>query len=203
MTETIKKHAVLICIAISVILILIAVSLYPGGSLADENSQGFEWSKNFISNLFKARAINGSENPSRIWAIFGMAFHAVGYGLFFINMSKKMPVKHAVNLLKFIGIAGILADLLIATPLHDLAIPVSSGLFLMGLFYITIFILKSKLHVLKICCIACLLLFYYTLFLYGTGNWTLLAIMQKVALISSVLLVLALTYFTKLEDFTR
>ncbi len=68
-----KKYAVLICIAISVILMVIAAQLYPGGSILDKNSTGFDWTRNFISNLFGANAINGAENGGRIWAIIGMA----------------------------------------------------------------------------------------------------------------------------------
>ena len=85
----IKKYLVFICMIISVILIVISALAYPGGSLLDKNSVGFGWSKNFISNLFEAKAINGLKNPGRIWAILGMAFQSVGYGVFFINMSKK------------------------------------------------------------------------------------------------------------------
>lgn len=44
----------------------IATLVYPGGSLLDKNSKGFDWSKNFISNLFATKAINGLENPARI-----------------------------------------------------------------------------------------------------------------------------------------
>lgn len=199
--QTIQKHAVLICVAISVILIGIAASVYPGGSLLDKNSQGFDWTKNFISNLFQEKAINGLENSSRVWAIIGMAFHAVGYGLFFIEMSKKILVKQASTVLKVVGTVNIVFNFLIATPLHDLMIVISSTLSLLGLFYITVFILKSKLHVLKICCILCLLIFYYTLFLYGLGDWGLLAIMQKVSAVCSMSLILGILYFTKVEDF--
>jgi len=175
--------------------------VYPGGSLLDKNSIGFVWSKNFISNLFSAKAINGLDNTSRIWAIIGMAFHSVGYGIFFIHMSKKISARPATTILKLIGAGLILFNFLIVTPLHDLMVTTTSTLFLIGLFYITAFILKTKLHVLKISCIICFLIFYYTLFLYGSGNWGLLAIMQKVTFICSMLLVLGIEYFTKLEDF--
>lgn len=200
--KTAKKYSVLICLVISVILIVIATFVYPGGSLADKNSIGFEWSKNFISNLFAAKAINGSENPSRIWAIIGMAFHSVGYGLFFINMSKKISTGYATTVLKLIGGGNILFSFLIVTPLHDIMVILSSTLFLIGLFYITVYLLKTKLTIFKFLCILCFLIFYYTLFLYGSGNWGLLAIMQKVTFICSMLLVLGIEYFTKPEDFT-
>ncbi|MBL0262269.1 MAG: hypothetical protein IPQ05_00040 [Leptospiraceae bacterium] len=93
----------MICMVISVILIIVATQFYPGGSLFDKNSIGFDWSKNFLSNLFKTKAINGSENPGWIWALIGLAFHSVGYGIFFINMSKKIPSRQSANILKFIG----------------------------------------------------------------------------------------------------
>jgi hypothetical protein len=81
-------------------------------------------------------------------------------------------------------------------------VTISSTLFLMGLFYLTVF-LKTKLHLLKFSCIICLLIFYYTLYLYCLGNWGLLAIMQKVSFISSMLLVLGIEYFTQGEDFKQ
>ena len=199
----IKKYSVLICIVISVILLVIATLVYPGGSLPDKSSAGFDWSKNFISNLFAAKAINGSDNTSRIWAIIGMAFHSVGYGIFFINTSVKMPSRHAANVLKYVGAANIVFNFLIATPLHDIMVTISSTLSLIGLFYITVFILKTKLHLFKIACIICLLTFYYTLYLYGSGDWGLLAIMQKVSLISSMALILSIEYFIKQEDFIQ
>ena len=199
----IKKYSVFICIVISVLLMVKATSIYPGGSLNNKNSIGFQWTKNFMSNLFAVKAINGSENTSRIWAIIGIAFHSIGYGIFFINMSKKIIAKQAAFILKLIGTANIIFTFLIATPLHDAMVTISSTLFLIGLFYTTVFILKTKLHLLKVSCIICFLIFYYTLFLYGSGNWGLLAIMQKVTFICSMLLVLAIEYCTTSKDFSH
>jgi len=186
----------------SVILLVIATLAYPGGSLLDKNSIGFDWSKNFLSNLFATKAINGSENPGWIWALIGMAFHSVGYGIFFINMSKKISSRQWANILKFIGAINIILFFLIATPLHDLGV-ISIILTLIGLFTITVFILKSKLHLLKFCCIVCLLTYYCFFLLFGLGYLDLSVIMQKVYTISSMLLILLLEYFTKYEDFIQ
>jgi hypothetical protein len=187
---------------ISVILILISALSYPGGSLLDKNSVGFGWSKNFISKLFEAKAINGSENPGRIWAILGMGFLSVGYGVFFINMSKKISSKVWANVLRYIGFSNIFFVFLIATPYHDLG-TISIVLTLFGLFIITLFVLKSKLHLLKFCCIICLLTYYCFFFLYGFSYLELAFIMQKVYAISSIVLVLGLEYFTTYEDFVH
>ena len=198
----IKKYTVLICLITSVLFLVIAAFEYPGGSLLDKNSIGFGWSKNFISNLFEPNAINGSDNPGRIWAIIGMAFHSVGYGIFFINMSKKISSGQWTNILKYIGIANIIFIFLIATPLHDLGV-ISIILTLIGLFTITAFILKTKLYLLKFCCIVCLLTYYCFFFLFGFGYMDWSFIMQKVYIVSSMLLVVGLEYFTRYEDFVQ
>ena len=185
---------------ISVTLIVIAATLYPGGSLLNQNSVGFGWSRNFISNLFSEKAINGQENPGRIWAIFGMVFQSIGYGIFFINMSKKISLTLWKNLLKYIGYANIILIPLIATPFHDLG-TFSIVLTLFGIFIITIFVFKSKLLLLKFCCSICLLAYYSFFFFYGFSYIELALIMQKIYSISSIVLVIGLEYLTKSADF--
>ena len=55
--QMIKKYSVLIGVVLSLILMIIAASIYPGGSMFDKNSVGFDWTKNFISNLFETKAL--------------------------------------------------------------------------------------------------------------------------------------------------
>jgi hypothetical protein len=198
--DLVKNYSVLIALLSSLILIGIATLLYPGGSLLDQDSQGFGWSRNFLSNLFEAKALNGMDNPGRIWAMIGMAFHSVGYGIFFIHMSEKIPLKSWARILKIIGVINLVLIFLIATPLHDVGTG-SIILTLLGLFVVTIFLLKSKLHVLKFYSIACLLAFYVFFFFYGFGYLKWAMILQKVYTISSLLLVLALEYRTSAKDF--
>ena len=196
-----RKHSVLICVVISVMFLVTATLLYPGGSILDNNSVGFDWSRNFFSNLFLSTALNGAANPSRIWALIGMAFNAFGYGLFFIHTSRKIPHKHTQVVLTSIGVVNMLFTFLVATRLHDSMVTVSSTLTMIGLFYITVAILKTKLHWLKLFCIGSLLVFYSTLYLYGAGDWKLLAVMQKVTFLCFMLLILTIEYFTRREDF--
>ncbi len=182
---------------------IIAISIYPGGSMFDKNSVGFGWTKNFISNLFATKALNGSENPSRIWAYLGMIFLPLTYAIFFISMSKKISEKNAANILKYAGVLNILCTFLIVTPLHDLMLNISITLFWTCIVVITVFILKTRLHLFKFLCVVCLLIFYYSLYLWATNDWDLLPIMQKVNFINSTLLILGLEYFTKQEDFAH
>ena len=197
-----KRYSVLIGIVISLSLLLIATFYYPGGSLFDKNSIGYDWKSNFISNLFGEKAVNGLDNPARFWAIAGMIFLSASFALFFIEFSKKIPNKGAANVIKYCGAIGMIFTFLIATPLHDIMITIASTMFLLSLFYITVFIFKSKLHLFKYLCVICLLVFYGTLYLFGSGNFlSFLPIMQKLTFAIAIILILGLEHFTTKEDF--
>lgn len=196
-----KKNSILLGLVISILLLFIATSNYPGGSQVDKNSVGYDWKNNYISNLFGAKAINGSANSARFWAIGGMIFFSASFAMFFVEFSEKIPAKGASRIIKYVGAIGMIFTFLIATPLHDIMVTIASTMFLIGMFYITVFILKSKLHLLKYCCVICLIIFYYTLYLYGSASLKYLPIMQKITFATTIALILCLKYFTKKEDF--
>ncbi|MEO7175460.1 MAG: hypothetical protein ABIV51_06355 [Saprospiraceae bacterium] len=197
-----KKHAVLIGTFISISLLIVAAIKYPGGSQFDINSIGFSWRHNYFSNLFDAVAMNGAANDGRYWGIAGMFFLTLSFAIFFAEFSKKIPSKSAAKVIKYFGWAGTFFAFLIATPLHNLMIGLSSTMFLIGMFYVTVFVFKSRLHLFKFLCIACLLLFYYTLYIYYAGvQRDILPVVQKVTYASTLLVILGLAYFTSREDF--
>jgi membrane-associated HD superfamily phosphohydrolase len=198
-----KKYSVLIGIVVSSIFMIIAISVYPGGSMYNEYAVGFDWKRNFISNLFATRALNGAENASKIWAYAGMILFPISYAMFFINMAKKIPDRNASYIIKYAGIANILFTFLTVTPWHDLMLIISTSLFWTCLFIITVFIMKTRLHLFKVLCVICLLIFYYSVYLWGISNWNLLPITQKINFVTSTLLILGLEYFTKKEDFAH
>ena len=199
----IQKHSVLIGLTISLILLAIAVAVYPGGTYENPNSIGFDWTRNYISNLFQTTALNGSPNSSRFWAYFGMFFYTISCALFFVNMSKKIPDKNGANILKYAGILTMPFTFLVVTPLHDLMLTISSFLFWTCVIVTTVFVMKTRLHFFKFYNIACLLIFYYAVFLHATNNWGLLPIVQKVNIFSSIFLILGHEYFTEKQDFAH
>ncbi|WP_400190578.1 hypothetical protein [Hymenobacter sp. B81] len=197
-----RKYALLLGIALALLLLLVATWVYPGGSVADQHSVGFDWSRNFISNLFAARAVNGAANPARFWSVAGMLLLSASMARFFIDFSRKIPDKGAARVIKYCGAICMVFTFLIATPLHDVMVIIASTLFLLGIFYITVFVFKSRLHVFKFLCVACLLVFYATLYLYGAREYRgILPLMQKLTVAVSLLLVLGLEYFTHARDF--
>jgi len=201
--KMIKKHLVLIGITISLILLLIAISIYPGGTYQDKNSVGFDWSKNYISNLFEAKALNGSQNVSRVWAFLGMFLYSISCAIFFVNMSKKIPEKIFKNIIKYTGILIMPFTFLIVTPLHDLMLNISNFLFWNCIVAITVFIFMTKLHFFKVYNVICLLIFFYAVYIHTSSNWDLLPIIAKLNSISAIFLILGLEYFTKKEDFAH
>lgn len=196
----IHKHITLVCFAASILFMVIAAQYYPGGSILVPNAKGFGFSSNYLSNLFEPKALNGLANPARIWAMVGMVFHAIGFGLFFVNMAKNVPLKNWASVIKWIGYLNFLFIVLIATPLHDIGV-ISIVFTLIGLFVLTMFIFKSKLHWLKALGICCLATFYGFFISYGFSFFPLAFIMQKIYVFSAMLLATCFTYFTRAEDF--
>ena len=201
--KMIKKYLVLIGISISISLLIVATLNYPGGTDEDVSTLGFSWSKNFISNLFKERAVNGSINDARIWAIISMFFYSFSCAIFFNNFSKKIVNKIASNFIKYVGILTMPFTFFIATPYHDLMLAISNTLFWACIICITVYLLKSKLNFFKIYAIICLLIYYYAMYLYISKDWSSLAVVQKWNNISAIFLLLGLEYFTNKKDFAN
>ncbi len=198
-----KKHAILFGIVLSLVLLLIATQHYPGGTNFDKSTIGFLWTRNYISNLFGEKSVNGAENGARYWAMASMMVLSSSFAVFFVQYSKRIPNKGATNLIKYLGVAGMIFTFLIATPLHDLMVIIASTLFLVCMFYITVFVFRSKLHLFKVFCVLYLIIFYGTLAVYGAITFReYLPIIQKILFGSTIFLIIGLNYFTSKEDFT-
>jgi hypothetical protein len=200
-----KKNLILFGVIIALILLFIATLNYPGGSIKNEFSVGYDWANNYISNLLSPQAVNGMDNTARPWAIGGVLFLSASFGLFFIQFSNKIKVKSAANVIKYCGILATISAFLTVIPSwHDKMIIISSTPTLLIFFYITVFTLKSKLHFLKIYSVLALLLFYVATYMYFTSSYlAYLPIVQKTIHLVQIVWVLVLEYFTKEEDFAH
>jgi hypothetical protein len=114
-----------------------------------------------------------------------------------------MLKKHAVLFGLIIAIILlVVAVFLMVTPLHDLMIPVSGTGMLVCMFYITVFLFKSRLLFMKVFSVVCLLSGYACCYVYSTrSHLELLPVMQKLALLLTIGLILCLEYFTTAADF--
>ena len=92
---------------------------------------------------------------------------------------------------------------LAVTPYHDSVITMASILCLLSMFYITVFVFKSRLHLLKVLSVVCLLVAYGCNYVYYTQSYIeFLPILQKLALLITITWILSLEYFTTRADFS-
>lgn len=197
-----KKHAVVIGIIMALALLFVAMTQYPGGSQQDKNAVGFNWKHNYLCNLVNEKAMNEMVNSARPWAIAGMFFLCFAVAVFFVRFSKKRPNKGAANVIKYAGTGAMIVAVFTATPYHDWAIMISGTLLLLSLFYITVFVFKSRLHWLKVFSVASLIVFFICNYVYYTRSYLeWLPILQKVTLALQLVWILALEYFTEKKDF--
>jgi hypothetical protein len=197
-----RKYSILLGIVISLLLLLVATRHYPGGSQYDKNSIGYDWKNNYLSNLFGEKAVNGSENASRVWAIAGMLFLCSSFALFFIDFPKKISSKGAAKIIRYCGVGAMTFSFLAVTPYHDDVIRIASTLALISMFYITVFVFKSRLYFFGLLSVVCLLASYSCNYIYFTRSYVeYLPIFQKIALAITITWILSLQYLTTTADF--
>ncbi|MEL7533385.1 MAG: hypothetical protein AAFN10_18875 [Bacteroidota bacterium] len=198
------RHLILVGILISLSLLGVATLVYPGGSQYNMDTPGFDWAHNYISNLFSHFAVNRIENKARPWAIAGMFVLSLSIVGFFIRFAQKVPRSSAAWIIKYAGIASMIAGFLVVSPWHDEMIVVCSSFALLSLFYITVYLLKSKLHWLKLLSLVSLLTTYACAFVYFTStHLEVLAVLQKITLAVNLIWVLAVEYGSSAQDFTK
>lgn len=197
-----KKHILLIGVILSITLFTISAVNYPGGSQKDINAIGYDWRYNYLCNLVSEKAVNGADNASRIWAIVGMLFLCVSLSIFFVRFADKMPVIKSAKIIKYSGIGSMFFGFFVFTSYHNLMTTLSSIAALVALFYMVIYIFKSKRLVFKWLSTLCLAILYLNNYIYYSHNFLeLLPILQKISFLIVCALILGLDYFTVKEDF--
>ena len=85
---------------------------------------------------------------------------------------------------------------------HDIAITIACVFGMLAMFYLFVFVLKSRLRLLKINAIICLFFLYLNAFLYYASLWLVaLPIAQKISYVFLITWVLGLEYVATKEDF--
>ncbi len=199
----INKHCISIGIAVSIIFFIIAAAYYPGGSQNDLQWEGYNLRHNYLCHLFNEKALNGALNmPTRLWAILGMFVLCSTIAVFFHRFSTKISVPTAAKTIKYCGISSMIFAFLVSTPYHDLMTTISSVLALIAIFYMTVFIFKSKLTFFKLLSIGCIAILYLNNYIYYSQQFlAYLPVLQKISFVLVFILILSLDYFTEKEDF--
>lgn len=108
-------------------LYIYASILYPGGSQADLNSDGFDWSNNYWCNLMRENGLNGIKNKARPVAITGIIVLCSSMIVFFFQFANHFE-KHSIwkITIKISGASAILSAPFIFSEYHDIMTTVLS-----------------------------------------------------------------------------
>lgn len=179
-----------------ILLFFYSTTLYPGGSQANLNSEGFDWVNNFWCNLMNEKGINGQPNPARPYSIFAMTYLCLSLMIFFIRFSEVFSKnKRWSQIIKIGGILSMVSAIFISTKYHDLMTIISSSFGLFVVIGIIKEIYQSDLSIYKITGVVCLVLLGVNNYIYYSNNFIIwLPLIQKFTFIIVLAWIVGLNY---------
>lgn len=173
-----------------IIIFLISAPLitqfYPGGSINNANSIGFDWSQNYWCNLFNSKALNDVDNSARPFAISSTIFMFFSLLLFFYFFDDEFGLpKLKKIIIKYFGIASMLIAPFVMTQYHDIAVVVSGSLSSIAFLAIFHTHYKNK-HYFLLCFGICWAVFFTINYLiYFSNIWIeKLPVIQKISFLT-------------------
>ena len=192
----IAKLIPIIGIVTFISLYIFSSTLYPGGSQADLNSEGFDWVNNYWCNLMNEKGMNGQPNPAMPYSILATVILCLCL-MFFFNQFAQAYSKSKIwkRIIKTSGIISMSFAILIFTKYHDLMTILSS---LFGLFVvigIIIELYKSELTLYKISGVVCILILGLNNYIYYSQQFIeTLPLLQKITFSIVLLWIIGLNY---------
>lgn len=177
-------------------LYIYSTLLYPGGSQADQFTEGFDWLNNYWCNLLNEQAINGQPNPARPIAISAMAILCLGLVAFFVQFSKTIAKGAFWKIaIPVFGAISMVLAFLISTKYHDLMTTLSSifgSLVVVGIIWE---MHNSAIRTFKISGALCILLLGINNYIYYSNQWIEhLPLIQKLTFLTVLSWVIALNF---------
>src|SRR5947209_9688461 len=122
-----KRKVPLVCVLLALALVLIATRLYPGGTLDDPTAVGFDWWRNYLTQLFRPVALNGEANAARPYAIAGVWLFSIGIAELFRQLAAGLASTRHAKWVRIFGIASAVYAALTVTRMHDLMVMIAAG----------------------------------------------------------------------------
>lgn len=172
----------MIGILIFLVIYVYSSTLYPGGSQANLNSEGFDWINNYWCNLMNEKGMNEQQNPARPFAILAMIILCSSLMIFFIRFANIIPKsKIWKGIIKIGGILSMISATLMFTKLHDLMTIISSLFGFLVVIGIIREIYKSEIQGYKLSGLLCILLLGLNNYIYYTQHFIeVLPLLQKI-----------------------
>ena len=104
-------------------------TVLPGRDIGRFDTVGFDWWRNYVTQLFRPVAVNGAANGARPYAIAGMWVFCVGMAELFRQLAEGMASTWHGKWVRIFGIATMVYAALTVTRLHDLMVTIAAGFF--------------------------------------------------------------------------
>ena len=162
-----------------------ASKLYPGGSLADINSAGFDWLNNHWCNLMREKGLNGIQNQARPVAIAGITILCGSMIFFFFQFANHFEKSRIWKIIiRISGTVGMLSACFIFTEYHDIMTTILSVFGTLVIIGMLRALYKNQLIILMVMGVFCILIVGMNNFFYYNENLTRYSpIIQKIAFI--------------------
>tara|TARA_Y100000766_G_scaffold73924_1_gene62342 strand:- start:837 stop:1493 length:657 start_codon:yes stop_codon:yes gene_type:complete len=192
----IAKLIPIIGIVTFISLYIFSSTLYPGGSQADLNSEGFDWVNNYWCNLMNEKGMNGQPNPAMPYSILATVILCLCL-MFFFNQFAQAYSKSKIwkRIIKTSGIISMSFAILIFTKYHDLMTILSSLFGLFVIIGIIIELYQSELTFYKISGVVCILILGLNNYIYYSQQFIeTLPLLQKITFSIVLFWIIGLNY---------
>ncbi len=163
----------------------IAIYLYPGGNPVAQDTLSFDFSKNYLCNLFNDHGINTLPNHGKSFALVATALLTLSFAITFYLFPAILSLKRVTQYwVQGLGSSSMVIGFFIFTPFHDTVINVAGALGMLSLIIILYHLLLQKKYLNLILVLMAILSSGCTYLIYYSGIWfESLAIMQKLSLL--------------------
>ena len=190
-----RYHLAAIGTAVGLCLLVVAMLYYPGGTTESANTVGYSWTHNFLSSLFRPRALNGSENRGRYVAVAAMLMLTASIGVMFKRISTTVTSRAHRKTIEIAGIGAVVYSFLIVTPMHDLMVTISLAFSFVALLVTThVLYIGRRWRLFAWGALSIALLATAATMYYGNLRFDALPVMQKLSFASCIGWVLAVYY---------
>ncbi|WP_168194544.1 hypothetical protein [Antarcticibacterium arcticum] len=176
-------------------------TLYPGGSQANINSEGFDWVHNYWCDLMNENGMNLEPNPASPVAVSAMMILCISLMSLFIRFAGNFA-NHPVwkKVIMICGTISMICAILVFTRYHSVMIAVSSLFGLFTLVGIIFEVYNSNLKALKFGGLFCILLLAVNNYIYYSREWVeILPLLQKITFALVLLWLIGINYSLKLK----
>jgi hypothetical protein len=182
-----KRKIPLVCVLVALSLVGIATQLYGGGTLEDPTAVGFDWRRNYLTQLFRPLAVSGAANAARPYAIAGMWIFCVGIAELFRQLADRMMSTWHGKWVRIFGIAAMVYAALTVTRMHDLMVTIASVFTVLADVVLLDWLWRRRQMPQCIAGIATLALLLVASFIYQRQvAWAVLPTLQKLVFLCSV-----------------